>query len=59
MLSYISFIIFYAHVCVCVYCIAHVFIGTFVIFVTLMHGANDANADVLYVDMYRDKHPGD
>ena len=46
-------------VCVCVYCIAHVFIGTFVIFVTLMHGANDANADVLYVDMYRDKHPGD
>ena len=57
MLSYISFIIFYAHVCV--YCIAHVFIGTFVIFVTLMHGANDANADVLYVDMYRDKHPGD
>ena len=46
-------------VCVCVYCIAHVFRGTFVIFVTLMHGANDANADVLYVDMYRDKHPGD
>ena len=45
--------------CVCVYCIAHVFRGTFVIFVTLMHGANDANADVLYVDMYRDKHPGD
>ena len=26
-------------VCVCVYCIAHVFRGTFVIFVTLMHGA--------------------
>jgi hypothetical protein len=43
----------------CVYCIAHVFMGTFVICVTLMHGANDANADVLYVDMYRDKHPGD
>ena len=24
-----------------------------------MHGAHDANVDVLYVDMYRDKHPGD